>query len=442
MFENILGQPAADLLIRDIAEQRLAPAMLFHGMAASGKGSAALELGRIISCGHDASWNCSCPDCTRHRFLLHPDMLCLGNRSFRAEIAAASDVFLRDRSNGNAKLFFIRSIRKLTARFNPVLWEDEPKFFKLSPLVFSLEERLDELDFTEDDFEKNVLAVIRDAAKLESEGMSETIPIAQIRRASWWSHLAPMGKGKILIIENADRMQEGARNSLLKLLEEPPPAVTLVLCSGKPNTLLPTILSRLRPYRFIARSEETEKEVLRRVFHRDNFTREESRAPGEKNRDNLITVYLESFLPVSGAALEALAAFFIASAAFKAALILKKTGVSSLPEELVLLGQFSAPLAEQAGLEKSRDSRETAARVLEGTGNFEIPALFSRFLSCLLSLTMESLRGSNSAVLIAYLELWRKYIEEAGTAVMVYNQSPGLALERLFICLSRGMAEL
>ena len=50
MFENVLGQDVTGQLIGDIEAGVLAPAMLFSGPPASGKGTSALELGRIISC--------------------------------------------------------------------------------------------------------------------------------------------------------------------------------------------------------------------------------------------------------------------------------------------------------------------------------------------------------------------------------------------------------
>jgi DNA polymerase-3 subunit gamma/tau len=372
----------------------------------------------------------------------------MGNRPFSAEIAAASDLFLRDAASASSRIFFIRSIRKLLARFNPVLMEDDPKLSKLSPMVLSLEEELDELDASihESSDEKGkesaraklIASMLKDAQKLESEGISETVPIAQIRRAAWWSHLAPMGKGKLLIIENADRMLEGARNSLLKLLEEPPATVTLVLCSSRPRTLLPTILSRLRPYTFSARNEETEKDVIRRIFRSENF--QPGQALGSRFRGNLIHAYLDSFLPVSGNTLEALAAYFAASVAYKGALDLRKQGRANLPQELVSLGKYASPLAEQAGFEKEQNGKELTSKILEKTLNFAAPSLFPRFLDCLLNIVTENLKTSVSPSVIAFVDLWQKSIKEAQIAVMIYNQSFSLALERLFISLSRGMA--
>jgi DNA polymerase-3 subunit gamma/tau len=448
VFENLLGQAAADELVRDISEGSLAPAMLFEGPACSGKGTAALELARIVSCESGASWNCGCFSCSRHRLLLHPDLLMLGSRPFSSEISAAGAALAKETASPAARILFIRSVRKLLARFSPVLMEDDPKLSKLAPMAAALEEALNELDERmakkkagneEANWGKLLAPIIKDSSKLEAEGISDAIPIAQIRRASWWCRLAPAGKAKLLLIENADRMKEDSRNSLLKLLEEPPGTVTLILSSARPKTLLPTILSRLRPYRFAARSAETEREVIRRVFRAESAA-----VPGAaEGKGSLIASYLDSFLPVPGEALEAAAAFFAASVAYKAALLIRNRG-SALPEEITLLGKHASARAAQAGLERRGDSAEVSAGVMEKAGNFSFRSLFSRFLQCLLSLVSESLTAnpSPSPSIIGYNELWKKCTAEAESAVMTYNLTPGPVLERLFTVLSRGLAEL
>jgi len=447
VFENVLGQPAAGQLIQDIKAGVLAPAMLFSGPSASGKGTTALELGRIISCEGEAEWNCGCSSCSRYRRLINPDLLCLGPRSFSAEIAASAATFLRDAAPENrnqaSRLLFIRSVQKLLARFNPVLWEDDPKASKVSVLANALEENLDEIDqdsnlqgsgVRSQDARSSIAkladTVLKNAFKLESEGMGETIPIAQLRRAASWAWLAPSGRRKLLLIENADRMQEEARNSLLKLLEEPPARVSIALTSSQPGSMLPTVLSRLRPYRFIARDAAVENEVIRRVFR-------------DEGRSVRISDYLDSFLPVSKEILNAAAAFFAASAAYKAFLLSKKAG-RSLAEEAVLLGKYAARGAEAAGL--GRPQGEVAAviaLVLDKTEGFEIPSLFPRFLGCLAELVSRSF-GEASSFLpgVAYNELWKKSLNWAESAVKVYRLRAAHVLEKLFLDLGRGMAGL
>src|SRR5512137_129619 len=52
------------------------------------------------------------------------------------------------------------------------------------------------------------------------------------------------GRRRVVVIDPADAMNVQAQNALLKTLEEPPDATTLVLVSSTPDALLPTIRSR------------------------------------------------------------------------------------------------------------------------------------------------------------------------------------------------------
>lgn len=51
---------------------------------------------------------------------------------------------------------------------------------------------------------------------------------------------------QVIIIDHAQAMGTEAQNALLKLLEEPTPNTTFILCAPHTNSLLPTILSRLQ----------------------------------------------------------------------------------------------------------------------------------------------------------------------------------------------------
>jgi DNA polymerase III subunit delta' len=52
------------------------------------------------------------------------------------------------------------------------------------------------------------------------------------------------GGARVAVVEGAHRMNEDAQNALLKMLEEPPPGVTIVLCADDEECLLPTVRSR------------------------------------------------------------------------------------------------------------------------------------------------------------------------------------------------------
>jgi len=453
VFENIIGQAAASQLKTDILSHRLAPSMLFFGPAASGKGSAAMELARSLSCEKgDAQWNCPCPSCVRHRSLIHADLAMIGPRSFTSEIAASRAAFLRDPASLAGRSLFIRSIRKLLARFAPPVWEYEPKSNKLNPLplLHSLEEELDEfeamtVDLSSGDTKNNALekltdSLVKNAVKLD-ECISEAVPIAQVRKAAYWARLSPSGKRKTLIIENADRMEEKARNALLKLLEEPPESISIILTAPRREAVMPTILSRLRPYRFTARNQLEEKEILRRVFRDPRWTQEaapsKEGAPsndeeGGTNSPGLIGTYLESFLPQPSDKLLPLAAFFVAAVARSAVVFQKSRSITEIPETVAALGNYCARIAESAGLERPVDAKETISALLSQSSDFEGRS-FPRFLALVLDLVSWSLEqcASNPNV-VACRETWRLRIRESYAAYSVWNQRPEAALESLF----------
>ncbi len=55
---------------------------------------------------------------------------------------------------------------------------------------------------------------------------------------------------KFLALLAAERLTLAASNALLKFLEEPPPNTVIIISSSQPSRLLPTLRSRLRPWRF------------------------------------------------------------------------------------------------------------------------------------------------------------------------------------------------
>ncbi|MDR0569374.1 MAG: DNA polymerase III [Spirochaetaceae bacterium] len=489
MFEQIIGQPAIKQIIADRTGGTLAPSMLFTGPHCAGKGTAGLELARVLSCEDpQAPQDCSCGACTRHRLLNNPDLLSLGPRNFSQEMLAAAAALQKKPESEAHQTFFIRSVRKLLVRFSPVLWEDEPKFSKLSDSVRALEEELNDFfsflsasqnsaqekenaeNFRKKEKEntenfgkkekentenfgkkekkensgkekekkskkeeagpevlkKRCDGILKTALKLEADGISDAIPIGQIRRSAAWSRLAPLGPRKLLLIENADRMQEGARNSLLKILEEPPERLTIILTTAYEKALLPTILSRVRPYRFVRRTPETEAEVIRLTF-----SDEPRGIPG-------IGAYLDSFLPVPEESLRPLAAFFAGFVAARTAVQLRNRGIA-LPPELTVLSKRAIDIAEAAGLGKpGTDTQSVILKITAGAEKFEIRGLFSRFLSLLAGLVSES--GRTAGIYSGgYSDIWRKRLGEGAVGVSIYNQSPVSALERLSAELIRSL---
>lgn len=89
--------------------------------------------------------------------------------------------------------------------------------------------------------------VLRPAGKMRqigAEATRELIGKIQVSPA--------VGRRKVAIIYEADRMNAAAANIFLKTLEEPPGLTTLLLLTSRPYALLPTIRSRCLHFRFAA----------------------------------------------------------------------------------------------------------------------------------------------------------------------------------------------
>jgi len=87
-----------------------------------------------------------------------------------------------------------------------------------------------------------------DYTALRTEGV--IISIKDARALVERSYFAPsLGRYRVIVMEDADRMSERTSNVLLKALEEPPERTIWVLCAPSDADLLPTIRSRVRVLR-------------------------------------------------------------------------------------------------------------------------------------------------------------------------------------------------
>jgi DNA polymerase-3 subunit delta' len=90
-----------------------------------------------------------------------------------------------------------------------------------------------------------------DIYQYHPEGKVGMHSIDSMRKFSEEVYLPPyQAKWKVFIIHDADRMLPTSANALLKTFEEPAPKSIIILVSGNPEALLPTLLSRCRTLRF------------------------------------------------------------------------------------------------------------------------------------------------------------------------------------------------
>lgn len=314
MFENLVNQEAGKLLAADIRHNRLPGAILFSGSEASGKLTAALETARILSCHENpqGKWLCECPSCLQHKSLICSNLMLMGPRDCSLEISAAAKTFtdahfINAKFIDAARYLFLRSVRKLTLRFNGILWEGDSSLNKIGSLIEEINENLEVLDFPRElpditEVKKICEEISKLCNKLEEDFLYDSIPINQVRNMEAWAHIKTEEGRKTVIIENADRMQTSVRNALLKILEEPPEDVVFILLTSKRNAIMQTILSRVRTYNFADRTLEQQQEVITRVFHNEDFS-------------GSINDYLLTYLPVTPSEIKGQARVFYNSVA-------------------------------------------------------------------------------------------------------------------------------
>ncbi|MBN2245232.1 MAG: DNA polymerase III subunit delta' [Candidatus Aminicenantes bacterium] len=97
---------------------------------------------------------------------------------------------------------------------------------------------------------------------------NDVLTIDQMRFLKNACYLKPMvGKKRVFIVKEAEKMNESAANSLLKILEEPPLFSHIILISNNPFLILSTIKSRCQILTFSPVSrEDIERSLIQRGF--------------------------------------------------------------------------------------------------------------------------------------------------------------------------------
>lgn len=188
-FLEIIGQKrVVSILSRSIRNKRVPHALLFQGSSGIGKVAMAIAMAKAMMCQQAELYCDACSDCKRITQLSHPDLIVIFP------------------SPKNPKVEDLKTIRASITK-NPYLrTELWAKPFILIDIIRSLK---------------------------------KTIAMSSYEN-----------KGRVILILDAHRMTEEAGNSLLKILEEPPQKVTIILITDKPNLLFPTIISRCQQVKF------------------------------------------------------------------------------------------------------------------------------------------------------------------------------------------------
>ena len=127
----------------------------------------------------------------------------------------------------------------------------------------------------------------------------DLIKVEEIRNLINEVYLKPThSKRKVIIIDDADKMNVNAQNALLKVLEEPPIYATLILIVSNKEKIIKTILSRVTEIQFDSLSNEELRKivgdkididyVIKKAYGSDTTLKEEN-----KEEDTKIDLFKE-----------------------------------------------------------------------------------------------------------------------------------------------------
>ena len=199
-FQKLIGQQHLRMILtRGRERAQLAHAYLLHGEEGLGMSCAAVEFARMMLCESEGEAPCgSCPSCRKSQRLDHPDLRILMPLPTPPSSGDEEDPAAHFATQVNAEL----------ARLAEDPWH-----------------------------------------RVSIPGARQIL-VSQARHLKRWASLRSFeGRGRVAILLEAERMGAQAQNALLKLLEEPPDGLLLLLCTSAPEALLPTILSRCQQLR-------------------------------------------------------------------------------------------------------------------------------------------------------------------------------------------------
>ncbi len=270
MFEQLYGHDTVILqLQKDIERDHLPSALLMYGKQYTGRMTTALEVARALSCDRVGIGSCDCPRCRQQSTLHDPYLMILAKRNHIPEIEAAFAT-VKYAKNFASRQLFIRSVMVLLGQFQPVFIEAaapaKKGLFEQASDVDDLLHQLLGMNMGEEpDATDKLLESIMKKVRKIAAGVHASIPVSYIRNISVWLRSTSENIRRIVIIEGVDEFHDSAINSMLKILEEPPKNVFFILLAKKKNTIIPTILSRVRSY-YLGDRKGAEEQVIERVF--------------------------------------------------------------------------------------------------------------------------------------------------------------------------------
>lgn len=276
MFEKLkLSQnELASELEYSILNNNLSQSSLFCGEQFTSKMTAALETAKALSCFEDNRPGCDCASCRQFKNLSVLNTVIVSNRNFETRIDAAIDRFVTLRTDFS-KTYLIETVRILLLTYHSALYIDKNKnLFTAANEVgdFLLSFSTSNEEYSQKDAKKitkDLKALLKPLLDQNKKNLTN-LSVDSVRSLQKWiGQTKVKEKARIIIIEAIEKSNDSVRNSLLKILEEPPEGVYFILLSDNPGRIMKTILSRVRRFYFKPLSKEIQSKILEPFFIKD-----------------------------------------------------------------------------------------------------------------------------------------------------------------------------
>lgn len=250
--QRTIAEELASALFSSLLPQSL----LFSGKPGSSRLTGALDLAYELTGGN-------------RNVLRLPETALFLSRQMTNEFSSAISLFERHR-NESSKMFLIETVRKILLQYHYSIAElYEGKKAAVKGSGTDSDGKGDSTLFGNAEAVDSIILDMEDRTEWDDESVSEVVSelrrrvtpdfmtlgkksagatIDEIRAIQNW--LEDGSTEKCVIFENAEDYTEGAKNSMLKMLEEPPEHSHIILISEYPSRLLQTILSRVRRFSF------------------------------------------------------------------------------------------------------------------------------------------------------------------------------------------------
>lgn len=260
VFDNLYAsQPSVAMDLEGNLRNNLLPqSLLFSGPRGSSRLTAALDLACYLT---------SSP----RDILRTQNIIFFPYRDLYQRVRCALNLFITERTD-KSRFFLIETLRLVNMQYNSVLAGGYPttvgKLFetaeKVDEFLTSIE---DKKDISDKDIKELESLKLQNNTKYLYAGKSgpTSVSIDQMRAIKNWT--ASGSEEKVVIIENIESSTEGAKNSILKMLEEPVEHLNIILISSESQRIMETILSRVRKFNFPPLMKETVERIIKDKFN-------------------------------------------------------------------------------------------------------------------------------------------------------------------------------